>query len=78
MHVKPHDMICQHSNLPPRLSIVHSRQLKNTVESCWIELKERGTVMFGPGQGVSIASEVKGLRYEEGLFFIESRGSYAR
>ena len=35
-------------------------------------------VTLGPGQGASIASEVEGLRYEEGLHLIGSRGSYAR
>ena len=34
--------------------------------------------MLGPGQGASVASEVEGSRYEEGLLLIGSRGSYAR
>ena len=34
--------------------------------------------MLGPGQEASIASKVKGSRYEKGLHLIGSRGSYTR
>ena len=36
------------------------------------------SITLGPGYGASMASDIEGSRYEEGLHLVGSRGSYAR